>query len=342
MQDQIQQIKQQSLQDLQAIQTKQQLEAIELKYLGRKEGIITTIVKQIKTLTEEQKRQIGPKLQDLKQTFENEIYRLKQQINQNELTDKLQAEFFDITLPGISNPKGTIHPLMQLQTECEEIFSQLGFTIADGPEVESEYFNFEALNIPSWHPARDMQDTFFVNSQQHPEQGNLLLRTHTSPGQIRKMLEYGAPLKIIIPGRVFRYEGTDATHDSIFYQMEGLLIDEHINLGDLKGLMNEFLSRILNQDQKSEVRFRPGYFPFTEPGIELDFLWQQPNGKSRWMEMMGAGMVHPNVLKAGGIDPNRYQGWAFGFGLTRLAMIKYQIPDIRLLHGNDLRFLKQF
>lgn len=229
----------------------------------------------------------------------------------------------------------------------EQIFSDMGFAVMDGPEVESEYYNFEGLNIPADHPARDMQDTFFVKDKEQQKHGRLVLRTHTSPVQVRTMEKYGAPLRVIVPGRVFRYEATDASHDSTFYQVEGLLIDKNISLAHLKGVMKEFLSRLFGKEVK--VRFRPGYFPFVEPGLELDFSCLICNEKgcsvckrTGWVEFMGAGMVHPNVLKAGGIDSKIYQGWAFGFGLTRLVMMRYGIDDIRLLQSGDIRFLKQF
>jgi phenylalanyl-tRNA synthetase alpha chain len=283
------------------------------------------------------------------------------------IRQQLSTEFFDLTYPGKSNEIGHIHPLSQVQFEVENIFSDMGFAIMDGPEVESEYYNFEGLNIPADHPARDMQDTFFLKDKAEKKHGRLVLRTHTSPVQIRTMEKYGAPLRVIMPGRVFRYEATDASHDTTFYQVEGLLIDKHISLAHLKGVMEEFLTRLFGQPNarregeeglglvgpnptaKIKVRFRPGYFPFVEPGIELDFSCLLCEGKgcsvckrTGWLEFMGAGMVHPNVLKAGGIDPKEYQGWAFGFGLTRLVMMRYGIDDIRLLQSGDLRFLRQF
>lgn len=223
----------------------------------------------------------------------------------------------------------------------------MGFQVVDGPEIESEFYNFEGLNIPSYHPARDMQDTFFIDKEPDKVEGKLVLRTHTSPNQVRAMLKYGAPLRIIVPGRVFRNEATDASHEHTFDQVEGLLIDKDISIAHLKGVMKEFLGRLF--DREMEVRFRPGYFPFVEPGIELDMSCPFCGGKAcrvckhtGWIEFMGCGMVHPNVLKAGGIDPKKYQGWAFGFGLTRLVMMRYGIDDIRHLQSGDLRFNTQF
>ena len=223
----------------------------------------------------------------------------------------------------------------------------MGFSIVDGPEVESEFYNFEGLNIPSYHPARDMQDTFFIDKPADHAEGKLVLRTQTSPNQIRAMKKYGAPLRIIVPGRVFRNEATDASHEHTFDQVEGLMIDTDISLAHLKGTLQTFLARLFKREMK--VRFRPGYFPFVEPGVEMDMSCPFCGGTacrvckhSGWIEFMGAGMVHPNVLKAGGVDPEKYQGWAFGFGLTRLVMMRYGIDDIRHLQSGDLRFNEQF
>ncbi len=331
-----------ALSEIEKAQNPNQLKEVEIKYLGRA-GQITELLKTLKEMSPEEKRTRGQSIQELKNGF-TEAYNQKDRLlRRQEIEAKLTSEFFDLSLSEI-DPKrslepGSQHPLSILQKEVEEIFAEMGFEIADGPEVESEYYNFEALNIPSWHPARDMQDTFFLDHPTDPKHGHLLLRTQTSPGQIRMMEKHGAPLRIIIPGRVFRYEGADATHDSTFNQVEGLLIDEGIGLSHLKGIMSEFLKRFFKDGVT--VRFRPGYFPFVEPGIEMDMLWKKGN-QTRWLEMMGAGMVHPKVLQAGGLDPDKYQGWAFGFGLTRMALLRYGIDDIRLLHANDLRFLKQF
>lgn len=319
------------------------LKEVEVKYLGRS-GQITELLKTLKDLSPEEKRTQGQAIQQLKTAFSEAYDQKLRELETAELNAKLTSEFFDLTLSEINPTRsltaGSIHPLTTLQQEVEQVFTEMGFTIADGPEVESEYYNFEALNIPAHHPARDMQDTFFIDQPKDEKQGHLLLRTQTSPVQIRMMEKYGSPLRIIIPGRVFRYEGLDATHDSTFNQVEGLLIDENISLSHLKGIMKEFLQRIF-PDQEVEVRFRPGYFPFVEPGIEMDMLWKKGN-QTRWLEMMGAGMVHPNVLKAGGLDPDKVQGWAFGLGITRVAMLRYGLDDLRHFHQNDLRFLQQF
>ncbi len=346
MQELLDKIHQTALQEIQKAASLDHLKEIDVKYLGRK-GELTTLLKGLKDLSDEEKRVIGPKTNSMKLDLEAKIKEKMSQLETAEIAKKLSGEFFDITAPGTPHEIGHIHPLSQVQLEAENIFSDMGFTIMDGPEVESEYYNFEGLNIPADHPARDMQDTFFLRDKSEPKHGRLVLRTHTSPVQVRTMEKYGAPLRVIVPGRVFRYEATDASHDTTFYQVEGLVIDKNISLAHLKGVMAEFLTRLFGKEVK--VRFRPGYFPFVEPGLELDFscLICDEKGCSvckhtGWVEFMGAGMVHPNVLKAGGIDSSKYQGWAFGFGLTRLVMMRYGIDDIRLLQSGDLRFMRQF
>lgn len=344
--EQLKKIQHAALEAIQGSRTLEQLKEIEVKYLGRK-GELTGILKGLKDLSAEEKRSVGPQTNSVKLELEATIKEKQSRLEAEEISKKLSGEFFDITAPGTEKELGHIHPLSQVQLEAEQIFSDMGFTVMDGPEVESEYYNFEGLNIPADHPARDMQDTFFLKDKNQPKHGRLVLRTHTSPVQVRTMEKFGAPLRVIVPGRVFRYEATDASHDSIFYQVEGLVIDKNISLAHLKGVMAEFLTRLFGKEVK--VRFRPGYFPFVEPGLELDFSCLICNEKgcsvckhTGWVEFMGAGMVHPNVLKAGGIDANLYQGWAFGFGLTRLVMMRYGIDDIRLLQSGDLRFVQQF
>ncbi len=336
------------LEEIKQVKNLEALKEIEVKYLGRK-GELTNILKGLKDLSDEEKRIIGPATNGIKLDLEAKIKDKQSDLEAAEIAKKLAGEFFDITAPGTmtAHEIGHIHPLSRVQQEAENIFSDMGFTVMDGPEVESEYYNFEGLNIPADHPARDMQDTFFLKDKSEQKHGRLVLRTHTSPVQIRTMEKYGAPLRIIVPGRVFRYEATDASHDTTFYQVEGLVIDKNISLADLKGVMAEFLTRLFGKEVK--VRFRPGYFPFVEPGLELDFSCLICNEKgcsvckhTGWVEFMGAGMVHPNVLKAGGIDSTKYQGWAFGFGLTRLVMMRYGINDIRVLQSGDIRFTQQF
>lgn len=229
---------------------------------------------------------------------------------------------------------GHIHPISNAIAEINAIFHDMGFTFAEGPLIEDEWYNFDALNVPRDHPARDMQDTFFVKGEKEK-----VLRTHTSPVQVRYMEANEPPLRVIVPGRVFRNEATDATHEAQFYQLEGLAIDTDITLGHLKGTLEEFFSRYFGRDIKT--RFRPGYFPFVEPGVEVDILYTSTRGE-KWLELLGAGMVHPNVLKAAKIDPDKYQGFAFGVGVERLLAVKYEIEDVRLFHQGDLRFVNQF
>jgi phenylalanyl-tRNA synthetase alpha chain len=334
------------LDDLKKVESLDELQDLHVEYLGRK-GKLTLILRGVKDLPAKDKPHLGKLANTTKIKIEKEFAEKKSQLENTKLSSALKKEFFDTTIPGKARAIGHVHPLSQVQEEVERIFNQMGFAIMDGPEAESEYYNFEGLNIPAEHPARDMQDTFFIQDKDDPKHGQVVLRTHTSPVQVRTMEEYGAPLRVIVPGRVFRYEATDASHDTTFYQVEGFLVDKEISLSHLKGILAEFLTRLFGKPVK--VRFRPGYFPFVEPGLEVDFscLLCQGSGcrvceQTGWVEFMGAGMIHENVLKAGGIDHKEYQGWAFGFGLTRLVMMRYGIDDIRLLTNGDLRFIKQF
>ncbi|MBU0982000.1 phenylalanine--tRNA ligase subunit alpha [Patescibacteria group bacterium] len=329
-----------------AAKTLSELQEVHNLYFSRK-GELAGLMNELAKLSSAERPKMGQAINSAKVALLTEFEQKQSELKRAEMESQLEEEWVDITAPGVDGHRGHIHPLSQVQQEVEEIFSSMGFEIKDGPEVESEYFNFEGLNIPASHPARDMQDTFFVDENPDKDFGRLVLRTHTSPVQVRTMQAEGAPLRIIVPGRVFRYEATDASHDSTFYQVEGLLVDEDISLAHLKGVMEEFLTRLFQKEV--HVRFRPGYFPFVEPGLELDFgclLCEQKGCKTckftGWIEFMGAGMVHPFVLKAGGINPEKYQGWAFGFGLTRLVMMRHRIPDIRLNFGGDVRFLNQF
>lgn len=322
------------------------LQDIEVKYIGRK-GELTFILRGVKDLSASEKPVIGKLSNEIKNELEAAFKEKAQKMETLELNKKLKDDNFDITIPGPDSEPGHIHPLSQVQYEVEKIFSSMGFMVMDGPEVESEYYNFEGLNIPAWHPARDMQDTFFIKDKQDKKQGRMVLRTHTSPVQVRAMEKFGAPLRVIVPGRTFRYEATDASHDTTFYQVEGFMIDKEISISHLKGVLAQFLSSLFKKEVT--VRIRPGYFPFVEPGLEVDFSCLICGGKgcrvckhTGWVEFMGAGMIHQNVLKAGGIDSKKWQGWAFGFGLTRLVMMRHGIDDIRLLLGGDLRFINQF
>ncbi len=323
-----------------------ELKELERNFLG-KNGRVTELLKSLKDLSEDEKKNFGKSVNELKVKLEELIQERRKTLENEAIAKSLAEDWLDMTAPGEKFERGHIHPLYQVQHEVEEIFKQMGFAIVDGPEIESELYNFEGLNIPAHHPARDMQDTFFIDQAPDPKEGHLVLRTHTSPNQIRAMHKYGAPLRIVVPGRVFRNEATDASHEHTFDQVEGLLIDKNISLAHLKGVMTEFLSRLFRKEMK--IRFRPGYFPFVEPGMELDMscVFCSEAGcrvckHSGWIEFMGCGMVHPNVLKAGNLDPNEYQGWAFGFGLTRLTMMRYGIDDIRHLTSGDLRFNQQF
>lgn len=346
MQSTLVKLKEDAILKIQQSKSLDELLATEKEYLG-KTGSLNEILKGVKNLSPEEKPLIGKLANEIKKELEEKIQRQKVIINKEAIEKSLSEDYLDVTLPGINPEIGHIHPLTQIQKEIEEIFGELGFSVMDGPEVESEYYNFETLNVPANHPARDMQDTFFLDKTADEKLGRLVLRTQTSPVQIRTMQNLGAPLRIIAPGRVFRYEATDASHDATFHQVEGLLIDENISLAHLKGIMAEFLTRLFGERVK--VGLLLGYFPFVEPGLELDFsclLCNQAGCRvcknSGWIEFMGAGMVHPNVLKAGNIDSTKYQGWAFGFGLTRLVMMKHRITDIRYLMNGDLRFTNQF
>jgi len=346
MQKELEQLGKDALDELKKVSSAEELKELEVKYLGRK-GKLTDILRGLKDLSLEERPQMGQISNKLKSGLEQAFENKQKELEQATLEKALEGGFFDTTIPGNSRYIGHIHPISQVQEEVERIFSQMGFMIADGPEMESEYYNFEGLNIPSDHPARDMQDTFFIEEKENEKHGRMVLRTHTSPVQVRAMEKYGAPLRMIVPGRVFRNEATDASHEHTFNQVEGMLIDKNISIAHLKGVMREFLTRLFGKPV--EVRFRPGYFPFVEPGLELDFSCLICEGmgcrvckKTGWVEFMGSGMTHPKVLEAGGIDPNEYQGWAFGFGLTRLVMMRYGIDDIRHLTSGDLRFTKQF
>lgn len=347
MHDSLQLIEKTASASIQKAVSLEELKEVERTYIG-KAGELTGLLKTLKDLPDEEKKSFGKAVNDLKVQLETLLAERQTELERAEINRALENDWIDLTAPGAEFPIGHIHPLTQTQEEVERIFQQMGFSIVDGPEIESEFYNFEGLNIPSYHPARDMQDTFFIDKEADPTEGKLVLRTQTSPNQIRAMKKYGAPLRIIVPGRVFRNEATDASHEHTFDQVEGLLIDKEISIAHLKGVLQEFLTRLFKRE--TTVRFRPGYFPFVEPGLEMDMSCPFCGGEvgcrvckhSGWIEFMGAGMVHPNVLRAGGVDPNEYQGWAFGFGLTRLVMMRYEIDDIRHLQSGDLRFNEQF
>jgi phenylalanyl-tRNA synthetase alpha chain len=323
------------------VSTQSDLETIRVTFLGRK-GKITSLMAQLKTLSVEEKRIFGPELNKLKEEA-SAAFESKQQVleTQAKTAQAQQAAHFDVTSYQPGYRKGTLHPYTIATEEVENIFISMGFAIAEGPEVETDYINFEALNIPANHPARDMHDTFWLDVP------DLLLRTHTSTVQHRTMKQQTPPIAIAVPGRAYRHEATDASHDFMFLQCEGLVIDKNINMAHLLGTIKQFL-QALYKKEKLDIRLRPSYFPFVEPGVEIDMTCPfctkgcSVCKQSRWIEICGAGMVHPAVLKAGGIDSEKYSGFAFGFGLTRLIMLKYGINDIRLLHNPKIDFLKQF
>jgi phenylalanyl-tRNA synthetase alpha chain len=319
------------------------LESARVEYLGRK-GMLASVAaavgKQMGQLAPDQRVLIGRLLNSVKQELESRYEVRKAGFERAARDARLSSEWIDLTLPAPGTRPGSMHPLTQIQRELEEYFTSLGFAVMDGPEVETEWYNFDALNIPATHPARDAQDTFFV-------EGGLLLRTHTSPVQVRAMEQFGAPLRIIAPGRVFRNEEVDASHEHTFYQIEGMMVDRDVSVGHMLYFMQQMLTAIFHRDVK--VRLRPGFFPFVEPGFELDIGCLICGGPgcpvckhSGWVELVGCGLVHPNVLRSGGIDPDEWNGFAFGLGLTRLVMMRYGIDDIRHLAAGDLRFLRQF
>ena len=307
------------------------LEEIRLRFLGKK-GELTVLMKELGAVPADHRKEIGALLNATKKEVEETLESRKVALLREEQSEKLKSEWIDVSLPVQAAPQicapGSLHPLTQVQRELERIFIGLGFTVVDGPEVETEYYNFEALKVPDSHPARDMQDTFWTTA-------GTLLRTQTSAIQVRALETLKPPLRIVAPGRCFRYERLDATHEHTFYQMEGMMIDREVTVGHLIYFMKTLLREIFGSEQK--IRLRPGYFPFVEPGFELD-IWF----KDRWLELLPCGLVHPKVLKYGGIDPKEWQGFAFGLGLSRLVMSRFGIDDIRHLQGGDLRFLKQF
>ena len=319
--------------------TAEELERVRIEVLGRK-GALAEISKQFGKLEPAERARIGKLLNTVKQALEQALEARQAEFERAATEARLGAEWLDLTLPAPQPERGHLHPISRIQAEIEDVFTSLGFTVLDGPEVETEYRNFDALNIPADHPARDMQDTFWLMD------GNLL-RTHTSPVQVRGMERLGPPLRMIAPGRVFRNEEIDASHEHTFYQLEGMMIDREVSVAHLIYFMKTLLSAVFKRDVT--VRLRPGYFPFVEPGFELDIQCLICGGEGcpvckqgGWVELLPCGLVHPNVLRLSGIDPGEWNGFAFGLGLTRLVMMRYAIDDIRQLQGGDLRFLKQF
>lgn len=345
MRNKIEELRKQALEELAKVKDLLSLEEIKNKYFGRKGGALNKILRSLKDFSEIEKKEFGELANKIKTEIDEMLENKKGELEAEDVKGKIANEVIDVTLPGIKLPSGSLNPTSIVQYELEDIFKSLGFMILDGPEIESDYYNFEALNIPETHPARDMQDTFYIKDK--PGQEKMLLRTHTSPVQVRALQKYGAPLRAIVPGRCFRYEALDASHENTFYQLEGLMVDKDISITNLIAVMKTLLKGIFRREIK--IRLRPGYFPFVEPGFELDINCAICGGKgcsvckqSGWVELLPCGMVHPNVLRAGNVNPELYSGFAFGLGLTRLVMMKYGINDIRLLNSGDLRFLKQF
>lgn len=314
------------------------LEKIKVDYLGKK-GLLTEQLKNLKNLAENERREVGKIINEAKDQLQHLIAERKHNLEQELIAQQLVKERIDVTLPGRGVAVGGLHPISLTWERVCTLFARLGFWIEEGPEVETEYYNFEALNIPEHHPARAMHDTFYFGN-------GTLLRTHTSPVQIRAMEKHQPPLKVIAPGRVYRCD-FDVTHTPMFHQLEGLLVDENITFADLKGILAGFLTAYF--EKEVDLRFRSSFFPFTEPSAEVDMTCVKCNGKgcrickqSGWIEILGCGMVHPRVLEYGGIDPERYSGFAFGLGMERLAMLRYEVDDLRAFFENDLRILKQF
>jgi phenylalanyl-tRNA synthetase alpha chain len=332
----LEQILDQALQQFALIRDEAELEQVKARYLG-KDGSLTVLLKGLGKLSAEQRPAAGARINQIKQQIEAALQQRRDQLQQEKLEQKLAAESLDVTLPGRSAGTGGLHPVTRTLERVEALFHSIGFAVAEGPDIETDFYNFTALNIPEDHPARAMHDTFYIDEQH-------VLRTHTSPIQIRYMqahlgkyrhLETMPDIRIIAPGRVYRVD-SDATHSPMFHQIEGLWIGEHVSFADLKGVIAEFLMCFF-ETSDMQVRFRPSFFPFTEPSAEIDMSW-----KGGWLEIGGCGMVHPNVLKHVGIDSERYIGFAFGMGVERLAMLRYGVNDLRLFFENDMQFLKQF
>ena len=340
MEQEIQRIKDSALAVLQDVETEEELQELRVKYLGKK-GMLTKVLRGMGKVPAEMRPQLGQLANEVRQLLEGELDKRLAVLQEKEKERKIAKEAIDVTLPGRPAAGGHKHPLTIVLQEIKDIFTTIGFEVAEGPEIEYDYYNFESLNIPKGHPARDMQDSFYITDE-------VLLRTHTSPVQIRVLEERvpDLPVRIIAPGKVYRRDD-DATHSPMFHQVEGLLVDDHCTLGDLKGVLLAFVRRMFGQDR--EIRLRPSYFPFTEPSAEVDVSCINCKGKgcrvcsgTGWLEVLGCGMVHPKVLAGSGYDPEEVIGFAFGMGVERIAMLKYGINDLRLFFDNDIRFLRQF
>ncbi len=342
--DELRKLKEQALAELHTVDRVEELEPWRIKYLGKK-GALTAILRQLGTLPPEERRAVGQVANETKAALETGLAEREQELQEIARAQAVERERVDVTLPGRPLALGQVHPTTRVLKEILDAFEIMGFQIVEGPEVEWDYYNFEALNIPKDHPARDMWDTFYVSMDGRP--GDMLLRTHTSPNQVRVMEKTRPPVRVVVPGKCYRYEAIDPSHESMFYQVEGLAVDENISFADMKGTLTDFARMLFGQDRK--VRFRVDYFPFVEPGVDVSIdcyvckgAGCRTCGNTGWLEIMGAGMVHPKELERVGYDPNIYSGFAFGMGPERVAMLKYGIDDIRLFYSNDLRFLRQF
>ncbi|MBI5793945.1 phenylalanine--tRNA ligase subunit alpha [Candidatus Uhrbacteria bacterium] len=342
MKKRLEQLKQDFIDLVGKVTDRDALEALKSEFLGR-HGKLSAAMKEMAGLVESERKVIGELANDVKKTIEEAYGEAVGKASKASRASMAQSEWIDVTQPALgSMPRGHLHPVTQVREDLENLFTSMGFAVLDGPELESDYYNFTALNIPPTHPARDIQDTFYVAG--HP---GTVMRTHTSPVQIRGMREFGVPLRMIAPGRCFRNEATDVRHEHTFHQIEGVVVDRGISFAHMKGVLEAVAHSLYGKDTK--IRLRPKFYPFVEPGVNGEVTCYLCTGKgcrlckkSGWLEIFGAGMVHPNVLKEGGVDPDVYSGFAFGFGLTRLVMLKYGIDDIRHLESGDLRFLKQF
>ena len=339
MKDQLEKIKSEALAKIDASDALEKLNEIRIAYLGKK-GELTSVLKSMKNVAPEDRPKVGQMVNDARVLIEEKLEATKRELAKRAREEQMKKEVIDVTLPAKKNKIGHSHPNSIALEEVERIFIGMGYEVVEGPEVEYDLYNFEKLNIPANHPAKDEQDTFYINE-------SILLRTQTSPVQVREMEKGKLPIRMIAPGRVFRSDEVDATHSPSFHQIEGLVIDQHITFADLKGTLAEFARELFGEDTK--VKFRPHHFPFTEPSAEVDVSCFKCGGKgcrfckgSGWIEILGCGMVHPRVLRMSGIDPEKYSGFAFGVGLERIALLKYEIDDMRLLYENDDRFLKQF
>ena len=342
-------IKTDALEEIKKAENLKELNLIFKKYLGKR-GKISLISHSLKELSTRKRKKVGKELNEVKKflelKFNEKIQKLKKEIQRK----REKEEWLDVTIPGKKIALGHLHPITQIKRELCEIFQGMGFEIAEGPDVESEWYNFDALNVPQDHPARDIHDTFLIKQKDREKLSSkekLIMRSHTSPVQVHFMEKHNPPLRIIVPGRVFRHEATDPSHEFQFYHLEGLMVDKEISVANFKAIIQECFKKFFKKPIK--IRLKPDYFPFTEPSFEVDISCIICDGKgcsacsqTGWLEVMGAGMVHPNVFKNSGLNPKEWRGFAFGMGLDRLAMLKYKIPDIRLFHSGDLRFLKQF